>query len=369
MAPDGSRVAFVRVSVNRQKEQYETSIWVAATGAGATAPQPFTSGPRDSNPRWSPDGTRLAFVRAAETEGRVQPPQIYVMIMTGGEPRAVTDIPRGAGAPAWAPDSKAIAFSSSARPDELPGVDKAAAKPSNGEGAKRQSDVRLITDAAYRANGISGAGYVDADRTSQIWVTTLPDSNSIVAPLQVTTGEFGAANHQWSPDGNDIYFVSNRRHDAYYYPDDSDLYAVSRRGGEPRRIADIEGSIGPYAVLRATASASPSLPQRTANPSGPTISPTSGSPTSPVARRATSPPPTTSTSAARLAAISARRAASIRRPRSGRPPGRASSFASVSRATPCSRRWMRRRDASIAPSRVGTSCRTPRTLRAGVSPP
>ena len=37
MAPDGSRVAFVRVSVNRQKDQYETSIWVAATGAGATS--------------------------------------------------------------------------------------------------------------------------------------------------------------------------------------------------------------------------------------------------------------------------------------------------------------------------------------------
>ena len=250
MAPDGSRVAFVRVAVNRQKDQYETSIWIAATGAGAAAPQPFTSGPRDSHPRWSPDGTRLAFVRAAETEGRVQPPQIYVMTMTGGEPRAVTDIPKGAGAPAWAPDSKAIAFSSSARPDELAGADKAAAKPSNGEGAKRQTDVRVITDAAYRSNGISGAGYVDADRPSQIWVTTLVESNSIVAPLQVTSGKFGAANHQWSPDGNDIYFVSNRRSEAYYYPDDSDLYAVARRGGEPRRIADIEGSIGPYAVSR-----------------------------------------------------------------------------------------------------------------------
>ncbi len=119
MAPDGSRVAFLRVAVNRQKEQYETSIWIAGTGAGGAAPQPFTAGPGDSSPRWSPDGTRLAFVRAAETEGRVQPPQIYVMGMSGGEPRAVTDIPRGAGAPAWAPDGKAIAFASSARPDEF----------------------------------------------------------------------------------------------------------------------------------------------------------------------------------------------------------------------------------------------------------
>ena len=241
--------------------------------------------------------------------------------MTGGEPRAVTDIPSGAGAPAWAPDGKAIAFSSSARPDELPGGDKAAAKPSNGEEAKRQSDVRVITDAAYRANGISGAGYVDADRTSQIWVTTLPDSNSIAAPRQVTTGEFGAANHQWSPDGNDIYFVSNRRREAYYYPDDSDLYAVSRRGGEPRRVADIDGKHRPVRGLPRRQAHRLHRRSERQSPSGPTISPTSGSPTSPAARRATSPPPTTSTSAARSAAISARRAASIRRPRSGRPTG------------------------------------------------
>jgi dipeptidyl aminopeptidase/acylaminoacyl peptidase len=250
MAPDGSRVAFVRVAVNRQKDQYETSIWIAGTGAGAAAPRPFTSGPRDTSPRWSPDGTRLAFVRAAETEGRVQPPQVYVMTMAGGEPRAVTDIPRGAGAPAWAPDGKAIAFSSTARPDELQGKNKAAAKTSNGDEAKRQTDVRVITDAVYRANGIAGAGYVDADRPSQIWVSSLTESGVIATPTQVTSGEFAAANYQWSLDGNDIYFVSTRRREAYYYPDDSDLYAVSPRGGEPRRVADIDGSVGPYALSR-----------------------------------------------------------------------------------------------------------------------
>ena len=226
----------------------------------------------------------------------------------------------------------------------------------------------MITDAAYRANGISGAGYVDADRTSQIWVTTLPDSNSIVAPLQVTTGEFGAANHQWSPDGNDIYFVSNRRHEAYYYPDDSDLYAVSRRGGEPRRIADIEGSIGPYAVSRdgkriAFIAAANGKPERSYDQPDLWVADVAGG----APRNLT---------AAYDFDIGGAIGGDQRAPRGQHPaapiwarPGRASSFASVSRATPCSRRWMRRRAASIAPSRVGTSCPTPRTLRAGVSPP
>ena len=124
-----------------------TRVAIAATNAGAAAPQRFTTGPRDSSPRWSPDGARLAFVRAAETEGRVQPPQIYVLAMTGGEPWPVTDIPRGAAGPAWAPDGKAIAFASSARLDDLKGADKATAKPTGGDEPTRQSDVRVITDA------------------------------------------------------------------------------------------------------------------------------------------------------------------------------------------------------------------------------
>ena len=176
ISPDGLHVAFVRVTVDEKeeakKDSYDTALWLAKTD-GSEPPRAITSGIRDTSPRWSPDGRRLAFVRSVEKDGKPQPAQIHVMSMSGGEPWAITDIPRGAGNPEWAPDGMTIAFSSTARPADV----TAAAKPSGDKpsGDKpRESDVRVITEAVYRANGIPGDGFVDRDRPSHIWTIAVP---------------------------------------------------------------------------------------------------------------------------------------------------------------------------------------------------
>ena len=171
ISPDGSQVVFVRVAVDEKKDQYETGLWIARTD-GAEAPRQLTFGTRDTGPRWSPDGRRIAFVRAVEKDGRSQLPQVHVLAMDGGEARAITDMPRGAGNPQWSPDGRTIAFSSSARPDELvkdTGTDEKKDRP-------RESDVRVVTSAVYRANGVADFGYVDPDRPSHIWTVAVSDT-------------------------------------------------------------------------------------------------------------------------------------------------------------------------------------------------
>jgi dipeptidyl aminopeptidase/acylaminoacyl peptidase len=54
VSPDGSRIAFVRVTVNDKKDGYNTGIWTVATANGET--RQLTNGPRDTTPRSSPDG-------------------------------------------------------------------------------------------------------------------------------------------------------------------------------------------------------------------------------------------------------------------------------------------------------------------------
>ena len=95
ISPDGADVAFVRVAVNKKKDGYDTALWMVPAD-GSAPPRPFTSGPRDIAPRWSPDGRRLAFLRAAEKEGKPQPPQIHLMERAGGEARAIMDLSKGA---------------------------------------------------------------------------------------------------------------------------------------------------------------------------------------------------------------------------------------------------------------------------------
>ena len=82
------------VAVDEKKDSYATSIWIVPTHGGE--PRRLTNGPRDSAPRWSPDGKTVAFLRSIEKDGKPQPPQIYLLSLAGNEPRALTSLSRGA---------------------------------------------------------------------------------------------------------------------------------------------------------------------------------------------------------------------------------------------------------------------------------
>src|SRR6516164_8797893 len=118
VSPDGSHVAFVRVTVNDKKEGYNTSIWSVPV-AGGEAPRQLTKGNHDTTPRWSPDGKFLLFLRSTEKDAKPEPPQLAMLPMDGGDSFVFTDLPKGASSPVWAPDGKNIAFTSDTNAEDL----------------------------------------------------------------------------------------------------------------------------------------------------------------------------------------------------------------------------------------------------------
>ena len=91
IASDGRMLAFTVTRLDEEADDYRSAIWVVPAD-GSAPPRRFTSGGgKDSAPRWSPDGTRLAFL--SDRDGGKA--QVYVMDVTGGEARKLSAIPRG----------------------------------------------------------------------------------------------------------------------------------------------------------------------------------------------------------------------------------------------------------------------------------
>jgi len=265
VSPDGSRVAFVRITVNEKKDGYNTAIWAVSPATGES--HQLTGGPRDSSPRWSPDGRYLAFVRVTEKDGRPDLPQLFMLAMAGGDSFQFTKLTRGAGQPQWSPDGKLIAFMNSANPEDLSKekesqegkpnpapataaqvmpspspADPAAKKPED----KRDSDVRVITRAVYRANG---AGYLDPKRPQHIWLVTAPHSaDEKVTPRQLTSGRFDDNNVTWAKDSAEIYYVTEVFDEPYYELPQTDIQSISVTGGRPRKLTTVDMNTGGFAL-------------------------------------------------------------------------------------------------------------------------
>src|SRR6516164_3164937 len=153
ISPDGTRIVFTRVTVDTAADNYRTSLWIIAGDGSTAAPRSLTGGAHDSQPRWSPDGRTLAFVRGSEGK----PGQIYLLSMEGGEAFQLTRLAGGAGSPTWSPDGNTIAFTSGT--DPALDSDSTRAKPKHVPG-------RVVTRPVFRLNG---QGFIDPDHPDHLW--------------------------------------------------------------------------------------------------------------------------------------------------------------------------------------------------------
>jgi dipeptidyl aminopeptidase/acylaminoacyl peptidase len=220
LSPDGRRVAFAVSAADEKEDRLCSSIWVAPVDGSSTA-RPFTEGPADTSPRWSPDGRWLAYI--STTDGQAGDAHVRLAPLDGGVPARVGNLPGPVSQIAWSPDStRLVAVCQVGAPDP----EKA--------GAQERNAPRVVRGLAARLDGV---GWQDGRR--HLFVINV-DGGS---PQQVTRGEYDHLDPSFSPDGATIVFVSDRhpRRDDRQFR--GDAWVVAAGGGRARRLTNGQGRV------------------------------------------------------------------------------------------------------------------------------
>jgi len=222
ISPDGHWIAYVRRSGDIMTDRFRRSIWLIDTRTGTQAP--IASGA--SQPVWSPDGTRLAYIAAAEG-GRAQ---LFVRWMATGQAAAITGLPDSPSSVAWSPDGREIAYAMFV-PDEAARLGPPQQRP---EGAQWAEPLQVITAVTYRADG---QGYLRSGYDQLFLV-----SSEGGAPRQLTYGPYNNGGPlSWSRDGRTLLFSGNRSPNWEREALNTEVYALDVASGRTNALTDRPG--------------------------------------------------------------------------------------------------------------------------------
>jgi dipeptidyl aminopeptidase/acylaminoacyl peptidase len=191
-SPDGQQIAYTVMAYDRPGRPY-TQLWMM-NAAGQNARRIGGEKVTGSSPRWSRDGRWLAF-EGGEIEGKSG----IAVVHADGTELALVATTTGTNSPlpgqgddfSWSPDGKSIVFVSS-----TPGP----------ETAEAAGDPMVISRYLYKPTASEGLTHFNDNRRLHLFVVDL-SSKQI---QQLTSGNNDEHSVDWSPNGDEVLFVSNR---------------------------------------------------------------------------------------------------------------------------------------------------------------
>jgi len=225
ISPNGKQVIMAVQRVAHKTEKKYTNLWLVSTTGGR--PQQFTYGDQvDTMPRWSPNGSSIAFL-SNRKDGKAM--QIYTIPVDGGEARPLTDLKGNIGDFSWSPDGKTVLC-------DFQKKDQAALEREEDEQKKKLGLVsrHITTRTFFKFDGI---GYLPDERW-HIWSINAKTGKV----TQLTEGDIhDELFPTWSPDGDTIAFTSNRSDEPDLVDGKDDLFVMPASGGDMVQLETPEG--------------------------------------------------------------------------------------------------------------------------------
>ena len=225
VSPDGKQVIYVRNSNNIMTDGKNKSLWLVDIKSKQQTPL-FSDNHQYSQPRWSPDGEKFAFV--SNMSGSYQ---IHVHYLKTNTTAMLSQLQSGIRDLTWSPDGKWLAFSQLVK--SKPPV--SAKLPKKPKGAKWAKPVVMIDKAYYQADGVGllKSGY------RHIFVLTADGGT----PKQITQGNFHHSGKlAWMPDSSAIVFSANRIKDWEYKSLEGDLWQIDINSNKLTQLTSAAGT-------------------------------------------------------------------------------------------------------------------------------
>ncbi|MFZ0389618.1 MAG: S9 family peptidase, partial [Calditrichia bacterium] len=186
----------------------------------------------DTHPRWSPDGSSLAFLSSREESS-----QIYLMSLKGGEPQKISDLPTGIDGFIWAPDGEGFV----AATEMLPAVETPQESMDLLENQQKEEGSGRVIDALlYRHWNVWREGkfsrLVLLNRQGE-FVRSLTPGEYNTPPISLGSEH----DYQISPDGESLAFVQNRD-SIVAISTNNDVFVKPLKGGDEKQISSGGGN-------------------------------------------------------------------------------------------------------------------------------
>ena len=202
LSPDGRCVAYVVTQLDEDSKEYRRDLWLASTD-GDEARQLTYEGDVNGEPRWSADGTQIAFV---SNRGEEQASQIWLLPIDGGEARQLTTMETGCHGIDWAPDGQSLLFLSREAPGEKE------------KKLQERGGIRIVDRFV---------------KMHQVWTATVTDGRC----RQLTRDRSSKSAARWSPDGRRIAF-EKRRDPTSNHDYQTSLWVMAASGKAKRQLSD-----------------------------------------------------------------------------------------------------------------------------------